>query len=304
MQVQLGGVAYILDVASGGRIPFYIGCFLIYVLVAIYVWLGGLRSVAWANIVQGAIFISFSFILGTWLLSLAGGLNIFPKLVQEHPILFTEPGYRKIWNDLMLWLWALPVGMGWIYHPHIWIPVYGTKDKRFLYVWPLFMTLAWVDVILVQGYASAMAGWILPHFKEPDKVLITMVYKFLPWAVFIIVAIGAISAMASSLNAQVFSLGTVTSNDIMGKTKLGVPSEKVMLYARIGMVIYLFFGFLKWFIYPALLGSIRSTRINSWCNSSNSNNTTIIRNKIHDKVWCHGRCYWWIHHSDYNEVHN
>ncbi|HHY90327.1 MAG TPA: sodium:solute symporter family protein, partial [Clostridiales bacterium] len=47
LQIQLTGGAYLIEVASGGLIPWKIGGIIFYVVIIIYVWAGGLRAVAW-----------------------------------------------------------------------------------------------------------------------------------------------------------------------------------------------------------------------------------------------------------------
>ena len=45
LQIQLSGGAYLIEVASGGVIPFAWAALLFYVVIIIYVWSGGLRAV-------------------------------------------------------------------------------------------------------------------------------------------------------------------------------------------------------------------------------------------------------------------
>lgn len=254
LQIQLGACAYIFDVASGGRIPFIVGAMFLYFIIITYVVAGGLRSVAWADTVMGALFIGFSFFLGIALVSEAGGLGIFSSLASSRPELFSLPGGRGIFNNLYLWSWAIPVGFGWLFHPHMWYRVQAVKTMKFLYIWPALMAIGWIGVILIQGYGAASAGQILmPGFAPADKLLVTGVLTYLPLWVFAIVCAGAVSAMATSLNSQAHGIASTFSYDIIRTWKRGMKEKTVLLAARISIPVFMLFGLLLWYVYPQLL---------------------------------------------------
>src|SRR5699024_5913486 len=51
LQIQLTGGAYLIEVASGGVIPFWLAALLFYAVIITYVWVGGMRAVAWTDII-------------------------------------------------------------------------------------------------------------------------------------------------------------------------------------------------------------------------------------------------------------
>src|SRR5699024_11176697 len=53
LQIQLTGGAYLMEVASGGTVPFWLGGLLFYLVIIIYVWAGGVRAIAWTDIFYG-----------------------------------------------------------------------------------------------------------------------------------------------------------------------------------------------------------------------------------------------------------
>ena len=53
IQVQAQGLGYIMSVASGDRISFELGTFILLVVAATYLMAGGLRAVYWTDVVQG-----------------------------------------------------------------------------------------------------------------------------------------------------------------------------------------------------------------------------------------------------------
>ena len=85
--LQMKGSAYVFEVASGGRIPFWAGALIAYLVVLIYVSYGGMRGVAWTNVFQGAFMVVTAWVLGLYLVySLYGGPSeMFRQIAQANP---------------------------------------------------------------------------------------------------------------------------------------------------------------------------------------------------------------------------
>ncbi|TFG93210.1 MAG: sodium:solute symporter family protein, partial [Syntrophobacterales bacterium] len=85
--LQMKGSAYVFEIASGGRIPFWAGALIAYVVVLVYVFYGGVRGVAWTNVFQGAFMISIAWILGLYFaFKLYGGPSeMFRQIAAANP---------------------------------------------------------------------------------------------------------------------------------------------------------------------------------------------------------------------------
>lgn len=255
MQAQIGGVAYILEVASEGKIPFIYGALLCYILVAIYVWIGGLKSVAWANIAQGTFFLGIAFAIGIYMWSLAGGASGYAELALSKPEIFMLPGISGVMTTIYLLSWSIPVQLGWPLQPQIFMQFAAAKRKDYLCLLPVGVVLAATGLYFLQQTLTYLTGWIvMPGFKSPDKLLITIIYNDWGPILYAFVAAAGIAAMTSSLSTQALSIGSLFANDLLVKAFGIKVSERAALLAnRIIMVTALFVGFALWFIYPVLL---------------------------------------------------
>ena len=73
LQIQLTGGAYLIEVASGGVIPFWLAAALFYAVIIIYVWVGGMRAVAWTDIIYGILLFFGLLYAGFHISGLVGG---------------------------------------------------------------------------------------------------------------------------------------------------------------------------------------------------------------------------------------
>ncbi|MEM0030971.1 MAG: sodium:solute symporter family protein [Desulfurococcaceae archaeon] len=255
MQAQIGGVAYILQVASGGKIPFIYGALLCYILVSIYVWIGGLKSVAWANIVQGAFFLGIAFAIGIYMWNLAGGASGYAQLALSKPEIFMIPGVSGVMTAIYLLSWSIPVQFGWPFQPQIFMQFAAAKKKDYIVLLPIGIVLAATGLYFLQQPLTFLTGWIvMPGYNSPDKLLLTLIYN--NWGAILYAFVGAagIAAMTSTLSTQALSIGSLFVNDLLVKVfGIKINERTAILATRIIMVTALFAGFALWFIYPVLL---------------------------------------------------
>src|SRR5699024_1093976 len=93
LQIQLTGGAYLIQVASGDVIPFWLSVLLFYVVIIIYVWVGGMRAVAWTDIIYGALLFFGLLFAGFYIAGEVGGARMmFEKLSATSPEHLTLPG--------------------------------------------------------------------------------------------------------------------------------------------------------------------------------------------------------------------
>lgn len=254
LQIQLTGASYVLQVATGGQIGFWLGAILIYGVILVYIWGAGMRGVAWTDVFQGLLFICLGVIIGVWILQFAGGWGAFSQLAVDKPALFSMPGPRGVWSAAFAWSWAIPVGFGWVFHPHMWIRQHSIRSKKITYLFPLFMIACWTSVVLIMGYFTGMsANLLIPGFGQPDKVLLHSIQKFLPWPVLTITAPAAVAAMMSSVGSQAHGIGTSITNDFASRLKPDLSDIQLVYVARITITICLALGLVLQAVYPELL---------------------------------------------------
>jgi SSS family solute:Na+ symporter len=240
--LQMKGCAYVFEVASGGRIPFWAGALIAYLVVLIYVFYGGVRGVAWTNVFQGVFMIVTSWVLGLYLTyHLYGGPSeMFRQISQANPThLLVGPGTKMGFTAFAS---ALLVSvLGFSMWPHLFMKAYTAKSERVLkqtiVLYPTFAILL-VPVLFI-GFAGIMQ--VKPdELGAPDRIL--------PWMFshmqFPAVAVGLIlaAALAAAMSTQdtiTHAAGSIFAQDFVEVLKKEKHSDKeATLWVRVSVVCF------------------------------------------------------------------
>ncbi len=210
LQIQLTGGAYLIEVASGGLIPFKLAALMFYLVIIIYVWSGGLRAVAWTDIFYGVLLFFGMIYGGIYIANLLGGpAEMFQQLAAAKPEnLVLADGAWMGWLAMFI---VTPVGafMG----PQLWTRCYAVKSGRLFNLMPFllgFAAIAYVGSMLVGNSAVILE----PTIEQADKVLPVILFKYAPFVLAsLIIACGAAAAM-STANSQIHSMSAIYTVDI------------------------------------------------------------------------------------------
>ncbi len=85
--LQMKASGYIFEIASNGRIPFWGGALIAYLVVLAYVFFSGVRGVAWTHVFQGMFMIIIAWSLGIYLVFHLYGspTEMFQKILEYKP---------------------------------------------------------------------------------------------------------------------------------------------------------------------------------------------------------------------------
>jgi len=210
LQIQLTGGAYLIEVASGGLIPFKLAALMFYLVIIIYVWSGGLRAVAWTDIFYGVLLFFGMIYGGIYIANLLGGpTEMFAKLAEVKPEnLVLADGAWMAWLAMFI---VTPVGafMG----PQLWTRCYAVKSGKLFNLMPFllgFAAIAYVGSMLVGNSAVILE----PTIEKADTVLPVILFEYAPFALAsVIIACGAAAAM-STANSQIHAMSAGYTVDI------------------------------------------------------------------------------------------
>jgi len=247
--VQMKASGYILEVASGGRVPFWLGALVAYVVVISYVFMGGLRSVAWTNVFQGAFMIATAWVLGLYFVFTFydGPGDMFQKIAEAKPMhLLIGPGTQMSFAAFSS---AIIVSMlGFTMWPHLFMKAYTAKDektlKQTIVMYPTF-SIFLVPVLLI-GFAGVLL--VSPgELGEPDRILPWMFTNsdFHPIAIGVVLA-AALAAAMSTQDTVTHAAGSIFIEDIMNVVLRKKPTEAgARTWIRVSVVC---FGFISYVI--------------------------------------------------------
>ncbi|PSP72350.1 hypothetical protein BRC86_12465 [Halobacteriales archaeon QS_3_64_16] len=217
--IQLTGVGKALVGLTGGEAPFWLGVVVLTAMVAGYIVVGGLRAVAWTDVLQGFVFLVFLVVSAALTINWAGGLTAgFGSALQVDPSQWTyavSPAEQGSWLDLTL-IWVV----GWVFLPHLWQRMFMARDPRVL-AQSAFLsgTLSlWIITfmgLLIGGIGSGLIP-TLPAGQSADAIVPVLFAEFFP-AGGVLLVVAAYAAAMSTMGSQILTSSSLFVRDIAKK---------------------------------------------------------------------------------------
>lgn len=257
LQIQLTGGAYLIEVASGGLIPWQMAGLIFYAVIVIYVWAGGLRAVAWTDIFYGILLFFGMIFAGFYVAAQVGGVDaLFAKLKVTAPQALTLPGPTGK-AGAMLWVsMFILTPLGAFMGPQLWTRMYAVKSSKLFNLMPLLLGFA--AIAYIGSMLTGSTGIILePGLKKADTILPVMLFKYAPFALAsLILACGAAAAM-STANSQIHSMSAVYTVDIHQRFINKNMSQKSLVWVgRWAILIFAAIAYLMSVFIPGMLVTI------------------------------------------------
>ena len=257
LQIQLAGGAYLITTASKGAVPLKIAGFIFYLVIVIYIWVGGLRAVAWTDIFYGSVTFFGMIFAGFYIVQKVGGVStLFEMLKETNPENLTLPG-PKGESGYMLWIsMFLITPIGALMAPPMWLRMYAVGDVKLFDKMPFLLALIaifYIGPMLVGNTAVILE----PGIQTPDIILPILLLKYAPFTLAaLLLACGAAAAM-STANSQIHSLSAVYTLDIHQKYIQKNINEKNLLWVgRLSILFFATIAYLMFIYIPGLLVQI------------------------------------------------
>ncbi len=246
LALQPIGAGYLLESLTGGDIPYFMGASLLTIFIIIYVFLGGMKSVASTDVKQGIMMVVLMFAAVLVITTQLGGITeANSKAFNLKPELFSRQGVgdyftpQKWFSLCLLWICCVPMFPQLFMRFFISKDLKGFKTSTVLYALiPSFLFLFPV-IIGVLGHLS------FPDLigKEADQILPKMLMEHSPVWFYTLVMTGALAAFMSTLDSQLLALSTIVTRDVMlpySKEKMELKDQ--VRWGKIFVVIFAFIG--------------------------------------------------------------
>lgn len=254
--IQMIGSGLIFETATDGLVSFEVGAALLLVVGVIYVWLGGLRAVAWTDTVQGVFMFGAMWVAGAFFVfsAYAGPAAFWSALAANFAEYLTLPGpngtltpayYASLW---------LVFGIGGVMLPHFFLRFVGARSPRVLQWTAAFGTGYLILFYLPTAFLALGAVDAFPTLATPDAAIPEVLYAATPvWFASLVLA-GGVAAAMSTADSQLHAVATLLTRDWYDA--LGGRDVDEATAGRMARVLVPFLGALSYVIATQQVGFI------------------------------------------------
>ncbi len=247
IQLQIQGIGYIIETATYGHIDPLSAKLLAFTLIAVFTIVGGLMSVAFINMLQGAIMLISIWTIGILAPIIAfGGIDKLFNILSSYATSQPEGGVFRLTftaKDLswMITLIAVAPLAFWLW-PNRVQNIFGARDvntvKRNMVLVGIYQ-VSQIPAILVGLTAIALfatGALSIPVYKKPESDYAFMLVTrqlFPPWIVGLVGA-GALAASISTAAAILHVVGALFSRNAYQRVFKPKASEReLVMLARV-----------------------------------------------------------------------
>ena len=230
MTVQFIGGARLLETTIG--ISYTQALLLFALTVGIYTFIGGFRAVVLTDTIQGTVMILGTIILLVGTIYALGGVeSAVNKLTEIDPALVTPYGPNGMLDfQFMASFWVL-VCFGVVGLPHTAVRCMAFKDSKALHRGMLIGTIVLSIIMLGMHLAGALGRAVIPNLTVSDQVIPTLMLKVLPPIIAGIFLAAPMSAIMSTIDAQLIQSSSIFVKDLYLSTKQeSAKNEKKVSY--------------------------------------------------------------------------
>jgi len=234
---NLKAIGFIIEGATAGQVSFVNAIIMLSLIMVIYETLGGMRSVAWTDMLQGILLLFGVIVIFYIIYKQYGGLNgISSQLQINRPDFWTPPD----WSAKRLWLSTiLVVSIGVSVYPHAIQRIYSAKDSSTLrkslqlMVFMPFVTTLFMVIVGIVG-ASQIEGLDRNNSEQISILLLVDLAEKIPnisWLIVMFLA-AAIAAIMSTVDSALLAISSTVTQDLFRKIKPDSSQKELLLFGK------------------------------------------------------------------------
>ncbi|MEM7554274.1 MAG: sodium:solute symporter family protein [Cyanobacteria bacterium P01_A01_bin.84] len=260
LTLQPIGGGYLLENLTNGQIPYFVGAIVLTFVVVMYVFMGGMRSVALTDVLQGILMLVLMIVAVLTIAHSLGGITTANRTVYEKlPELFSRQGVdnfftkSKWFSYLLLWILSLPM------FPQMFMRFYIPKTPNPLkfsaVLYPLVTTIMFICPVLIGVWAHIPFPNLVG--KATDQALPMMLAEYTPIWIASLVMVGALAALMSTLDSQLLALSSMLTRDVyVSYLRPNASLHEQTLVGRVLIVILAIIGLIIAYNPPATISVI------------------------------------------------
>ena len=215
VQLQLTGLGIIVEVASYGSIHRTPAILIAFAIVAGFVFVSGVRGVAWASVIKDFLLLFAALFIGIAIPHIYfGGIGgMFAALAHAKPEHLVMPGATKNLGHTWYLSSVLMTALGFFMWPHNFAASFTARSGKILRRNAVFLPLYGITMPLMI-FVGLTAVLIVPNLSNGDLALLTIVRRTFPaWFLGVIGGAGALTAMVPAA-IQILAAATLFSKNI------------------------------------------------------------------------------------------
>ena len=234
---NLKAIGFIVEGATGGQISFVNAIIILSLIMVVYETLGGMRSVAWTDMIQGVLLLFGVIVIFFIIYNQYGGFYAISSQLKLSNANFWQP---PSWDEKRLWLSTiLVVAIGVSVYPHAIQRIYSAKNsltlRKSLQVMVLmpFVTTFFMVLVGIVG-ASQIHGLDRSASEQISILLLVDLAEKTPnisWLIVMFLA-ATIAAIMSTVDSALLAISSSVTQDIYHKINPEHSQKKLLLFGK------------------------------------------------------------------------
>lgn len=167
MQIRAGG--FLSQQMFPGEYSYEIGACVLATITMLYIMIGGMRSVAWTDVIQGSLLIGGMLLGGAAVVWALGGVGGFFRSVERLPrASLSVPGTTESWPALKLFTVCVFASLGSMIQPAQWMRYYAARSgatlRRSALIFAVVLTTCYFFGVMLVG----LGGQALHPLTDDD----------------------------------------------------------------------------------------------------------------------------------------
>jgi SSS family transporter len=216
---NLKAIGYIVESTTGGRITFVQGIIALSLIMVIYETLGGMRSVAWTDAIQGILLIAGCLFIFCAIEYQYGGISaVAENLITSRSEMWHPPdlAQKRLWLSTII-----IISLGISIYPQAIQRIYAAKDSRTLrrsFQIMVFMPIVTTFFLVMVGMVglNRFPGLDKQGSEEITMLLLTDMAIHIPGIKYFIILFlsAAVAAIMSTVDSALLAISSLFTQDI------------------------------------------------------------------------------------------
>lgn len=258
--LQMRGIEILLAIAGYASFNSAVAVALAFVLIAIFVYVGGLRGIAWAAIIKDSMVL-----LGVLFAGIAIPIHFFGSPANAiHRLLQVHPGWLNLkagtgeYGTVWFVSTVLLTSLGFYMWPDSMAAIYSAKSEDTLRRNAMYLPVYQLMLLLIY-FAGFTALLVLPGLSGPaaDQSFMLVVQKYYPpWVLGLMAGAGSLAGLIPA-SAQVLGAASIFTKNILGDWLGIAKSDRARTHAtRVMVLVVSGLALLYWLLVKSTLVSL------------------------------------------------